>query len=73
MATDLVARLHPYFFNKVFLNVYLFLRERDKSTSGGGAERGGDSESKASSRFWAVSTEPEPDSGLKLMNREIMT
>ena len=39
--------------------------------SGGGAEREGDTESKAGSRLPAVST--EPDAGLKLKNREIMT
>ena len=38
---------------------------------GGGAEREGDTESKAGSRFRAVST--EPDVGLKLTNHEIMT
>ena len=39
--------------------------------SGGGAERRGDTESKAGSRLRAVST--EPDAGLELMNREIVT
>ena len=39
--------------------------------SGGGAEREGDTKFKAGSRLQAVST--EPDAGLKLMNREIMT
>ena len=39
--------------------------------SGGGAEREGDTESKAGSRLQAVST--EPDVGLELTNREIMT
>ena len=39
--------------------------------SGGGAEREGDTESKAGSRLRAVST--EPDAGLELMDREIMT
>ena len=39
--------------------------------SKGGAEREGDTESEAGSRFWAVST--EPDAGLKLKNHEIMT
>ena len=39
--------------------------------SRGGAERGGDTESKAGSRLRAVST--EPDAGLELTNREIMT
>ena len=49
------------------LNVYLFLRQ----TSRGGAEREGDTESKAGSRLWAVSA--EPDVGLELTNCEIMT
>ena len=39
--------------------------------SGGGAEREGDTEFKAGSRFCAVST--EPDAGLEPTNREIMT
>ena len=46
-------------------------RERDRAWSGGGAERGGDTESEASSRLWAVST--EPDMGLKLTDRDIVT
>ena len=39
--------------------------------SGGRAEKEGDSESEAGSRLHDVST--EPDSGLKLTNREIMS
>ena len=39
--------------------------------SGGGAEREGDTESEAGSSPRAVST--EPDSGLELTDREIMT
>ena len=39
--------------------------------SRGGAEREGDTESEVGSRLQAVST--EPDSGLELMNREIVT
>ena len=39
--------------------------------SGGGAERVGDTESEAGSRLRAVST--EPDVGLELMDREIVT
>ena len=39
--------------------------------SRGGAEREGDTESQAVSRLLAVST--EPDAGLELTNREIMT
>ena len=41
--------------------------------NGGGSEREGDteSESETGSRLWAVST--EPDAGLELTDREIMT
>ena len=60
---------------KSFYNVlFIFERETDRQTqsaSGGGAERKGDTELEAGSRFWAGST--EPDMGLKLTNREIMT
>ena len=54
----------------IFLNVYLFLRER-QSVSREGTEREGDTESKAESRLWAVSTEPDTDT--KPTNHEIMT
>ena len=47
-----------------------FLKER-QSMRGVGAEREGDTESKADSRLRAVST--EVDVGLELMNCEIMT
>ena len=39
--------------------------------NGGGSEREGDTESKAGSRLRAVST--EPDAGLELTDREIVT
>ena len=39
--------------------------------NGGGAEREGDTESEAGSRLRAIS--PEPDSGLKLADLEIVT
>ena len=39
--------------------------------SEGGVERGGDTESEAGSRLAAVSA--EPNAGLELTNREIMT
>ena len=42
-----------------------------ESMSMEGAERGGDTESEAGSRLWAVST--EPDAGLELTNHEIIT
>ena len=50
----------------------MFISETERqSMSGGGAEREGDTESEAGSRLWAVST--EPDAGLELTNREIVT
>ena len=48
----------------------MFISER-QSMNGGGAEREGDTESEAGSRLRAVST--EPDSGLELTDREVMT
>ena len=39
--------------------------------NGGGSEREGDTESETGSRLWAVST--EPDVGLELTDREIVT
>ena len=51
---------------KTFFNVYLFF-EREHEHEQGREERGGDTESKAGSRLWSVST--EPDVGLKLMNQ----
>ena len=53
-----------------FFNVYLFLRERQRA-SRGGVEREGDTGSEAGPRLRAIGT--EPDVGLELTNREIMT
>ena len=56
---------------KIFLTfIYFWERER-QSTSRWGTEREGDTESKAGSRLWAIST--EPDVGLEHMDCEIMT
>ena len=58
------------FLGKVyFLFFLMFIFER-QSTSGVGAKRERDTEFKAGSRLWAVST--EPDAGLELINQEIM-
>ena len=65
MITPLIAY---YFF---FFKIYLFLDRERHSMNGGGAEREGDTESEAGSRLWAIS--PEPDAGLKLADREIVT
>ena len=40
--------------------------------NGGGAEREGDTESEAGSRLWAIIS-LEPDAGLELTDREIVT
>ena len=49
-----------------------FLTERERQgMSRGGAEREGDTECEAGSRLRAVGT--EPDAGLELTDREIMT
>ena len=57
-----------------FLNLLTFINfwetQRDGAWMGEG-KREEDTESKAGSRLWAVST--EPDAGLKLKNHEIMT
>ena len=59
-------------FLKIFFNVYLFLGQRERqSMNGGGSEREGDTESEIGSSLWAVST--EPDAGLELTGRKIMT
>ena len=50
--------------------IYFWDRER-QSVSRGGAKREEDTESEAGSRLRAVSA--EPDAGLELMDREIMT
>ena len=56
------------FFSNVF--IYFWDRER-QSMNGGGAEREGDTESEIGFRLRAIS--PEPDVGLELTDREIVT
>ena len=57
---------------KIFLNVYLFLRETETECKWVRVrEREGDTESEAGSKLRAVST--EPDAGLELTSRKIMT
>ena len=55
----------------IFFNIYLFLRQRETEHEWGGSEREGVTESKAGSRLRAVN--PEPNAGLELTDREIMT
>ena len=52
--------------------MFIYFWETDRAWEGEGQrEREVDTESEAGSRLWAVST--EPDAGLELTNREIMT
>ena len=51
--------------------IYFWETEKDSMSGRGQRHREGDPEYEAGSRFWAVST--EPDAGLQLTNREIMT
>ena len=68
----LFERLDFFFLFLNFLNTYLLLRDREtQSVSRGGVETGGDTESEAGSRLWAVST--ELNAGLELTNCKIMT
>ena len=58
----------------LFWVIYFSERETDRQTDlkkGRAREREGDTESEAGSRLRAVST--EPDAGLKLMDRELVT
>ena len=51
--------------------IYIWERERERNRAQEWAERERDKESKAGSRLWAVST--EPDVGLEPLNHEIVT
>ena len=51
--------------------LFVFLRQRETEHEQGGAGRAGDTESEAGSRLGAIS--PEPDAGLELTDREIVT
>ena len=56
----------------IFILIFLtFIYFWDRERVVGGAEREGDTEAEEGSRLWAVST--EPDTGLELVNHEIMT
>ena len=66
-----LCKINANILNEKFFNVYSFFEREEESVRRGGAERVGDTESKAGSGLRAVST--EPDAGLELMNLEIMT
>ena len=63
-------KLLPFLKNFFLTFIYFWERQRQNG-SALGMEREGGTESKAGSRLWAVST--EPDAGLKLTSCEIMT
>ena len=65
----LICILRIIFFFSTFF-IYFCDRERH-SMNGGGAEREGDTESETGSRLRTIS--PEPDAGLELTDREIVT
>ena len=61
-----------YIFKIFFSNVFIYFWDRERqSMNGGEAEREGDTESETGSRLQAIS--PEPDAGLELTGREIVT
>ena len=56
----------------IFFSTFIYFWDRERqSMNGGGAEREGDTESETGSRIRAIS--PEPDAGLELTDREIVT
>ena len=57
-------------FNFFFQRLFIFGTERDRAWTGEG-QRERETESETGSRLWAIS--PEPDTGLELMDHEIMT
>ena len=66
-----ISLSNSFFLFNLF-NVYLFLRETEAECDWGrGRAQEGDTESEAGSRLRAVGT--EPDTGLELTSREIMT
>ena len=71
VTTEIVTFLSGLGLDDFFFNVYLFLRLKETQHERGGAEREGDTESEAGTRLRAIS--PEPEAGLELTDREIVT
>ena len=66
------TRSGSYFFFLIFFSTFfIYFWDREKQSMNGGAEREGDTASETGSRLPAIS--PEPDTGLKLTDREIVT
>ena len=56
----------------IFFSTFIYFWDRERqSMNGGGSEREGDTELETGSRLRAIS--PEPDAGLELTDREIVT
>ena len=51
--------------------MFIYFWDRKRQSMNGEGQREGDTESETGCRLWAVST--EPDAGLELTDREIMT
>ena len=51
--------------------MFIYFWDRERQSMNGGGQGEGDTESETGSRLWAVST--EPDVGLELTDREIVT
>ena len=67
-----VNRAVTILFFLIFFSMFIYFWDRERqSMNGGGAEREGDTESETGSRLWAI--RPEPDTGLDLPDREIVT
>ena len=64
----LKRRYYSFFFNFFFNVLFIFETGRDRAWTGEG-QREGDTESETGSRLRSIS--PEPDTGLKLTDREI--
>ena len=69
--TKKCVHLFSLLVSKIVFYVYSFLRDRERQEHERGRGREGDTESKAGSRLRAIST--EPDAGLELTDREIVT
>ena len=67
----LKSQLYNYIDSFLLFFLMFIIFEKETESKQGRAEREGDRESEAGFRLRAVST--EPDGGLKLTNREIMT
>ena len=72
MAVDFTYMPFLLFFFLILFSTFIYFWDRERqSMNGGGAEREGVTESETGSRLRTIS--PEPDAGLELTDREIVT